>query len=501
KVLNDHPEIFYFTHENSYYWSNGRLEFKYKYPKDQIESMVTVLNQKIASILGSAIKSNMCELEKELALHNYLVLNTAYDYENLKNNTIPELSYEAYGCLIDGIAVCDGYAKAMKLLLNQVGIEALRVIGEGKGESHAWNLVKIDGFWYHLDVTWDDPVPDVPNRVRYTYFNLPDSVMEKDHTWTASDYPQADQSTYLYFQEMAEAVFDNGYFFYRNEADYNKLYKISLKGTGKTKLSEDVPYYLIVDGDWIYYSNYSWGGYLFKIKTDGTERSALNEVHSVELSLVDGWLTYKDHDRGTVDRIFVGSSTVPVTEVILDQTQITLRSGSAGRLFATVVPANATNQNVFWESSNPAVVTVVNGQIEAVGPGNAEITVITENGQRTANCSVVVYPSAQKSEPLNLKLWEPKTVYPAKTWRITFNQEVNQTSLTEENIYVTDEEDYTFPVRFIASGQILEVEPLYAYPMEKTFYLNVTSGVKSITKQALKQGVRLPFTISNRLAS
>ena len=64
-------------------------------------------------------------------------------------------------------------------MLNESGIETKIVLGKGNGEDHAWNLVKLHDIWYHLDCTWDDPVPDVKGRVLYNYFNLNDEKISE----------------------------------------------------------------------------------------------------------------------------------------------------------------------------------------------------------------------------------------------------------------------------------------------------------------------------------
>ncbi|MDF2558398.1 MAG: copper amine oxidase-like protein [Bacillales bacterium] len=150
---------------------------------------------KALTIIGQVIKPNMTDYQKEKALHDYIVLNTKYDYENLLNNSIPDHSYRAYGVLINGVAVCQGYAEAIYLLLNMVGIECQMVYGtadngSGKGPiNHAWNAVKIDGNYYMLDSTWDDPAPDKAGRVQYDYFNVTSSQLAKDHTWEEASAP------------------------------------------------------------------------------------------------------------------------------------------------------------------------------------------------------------------------------------------------------------------------------------------------------------------------
>lgn len=144
------------------------------------DAKVATVYKKAKEIVNNITNSNMSDLEKELALHEYVVKNTIYDYDNYINQTVPEDSYTAYGALIIGKAVCDGYADTMKLLLNIAGIEVQVVVGD-IGEPHSWNMVKIDGEYYHLDATLDDQIPDEGNEVRYTYFNLSDAKMAKDH--------------------------------------------------------------------------------------------------------------------------------------------------------------------------------------------------------------------------------------------------------------------------------------------------------------------------------
>ena len=69
------------------------------------------------------------------------------------------------------------------------------------GEGHAWNLVQLDGQWYHLDVTWNDPLPDRGNEVRYGYFLVSDTHLARDHTWIMADYPSATNEQYAAMNE------------------------------------------------------------------------------------------------------------------------------------------------------------------------------------------------------------------------------------------------------------------------------------------------------------
>jgi transglutaminase/protease-like cytokinesis protein 3 len=147
----------------------------------------------------------MSDYEKELALHDYLVNNCKYDPRVLAGN-IPDSSddtYNAYGALINGTAVCQGYADAMYRLLKAVGIENMMVLGtvsDGvQTVDHAWNIVKIGGQCYQLDSTFDDPsYKDGGSHPTHDYFNVTDDFLSRDHTWDKSKYPVCNSSEYTY---------------------------------------------------------------------------------------------------------------------------------------------------------------------------------------------------------------------------------------------------------------------------------------------------------------
>ncbi|MCI3918666.1 DUF5050 domain-containing protein [Paenibacillus sp. TRM 82003] len=134
-------------------------------------------------VVEETVRPEMTEREKVKALHDYVVLNTAYDYENYLNDAIPSESYTEYGILILGTGVCQGYAVTMQLLLDMIGVENYYLSGTAGGGGHAWNIVVLDGTYYHLDATWNDPVPNRAGYVRYDYFLISDEAMAKDHYW------------------------------------------------------------------------------------------------------------------------------------------------------------------------------------------------------------------------------------------------------------------------------------------------------------------------------
>ncbi|GMK42375.1 hypothetical protein PCCS19_54340 [Paenibacillus sp. CCS19] len=157
-------------------------------------------------INNEILKPDMTEVDKELAIHDYIVLHTAYDYDNYLKDTIPDDSYSAYGVLFKGTAVCQGYAYAAHLMLELAGIDSIIVTGTANGGGHAWNKVNIDGDYYNLDVTWDDPVPDEEGRLVYAYFNVTDEQLAKDHEWEMDSFPYAAATAANYYESKGLVV-------------------------------------------------------------------------------------------------------------------------------------------------------------------------------------------------------------------------------------------------------------------------------------------------------
>jgi len=155
------------------------------------------LYDEVVIILKSIIAPDMSDYEKELAIHDYLVKNCEYGVvEHSK-----DFAFNAYGALVQKKAVCNGYAEAMALLLNCVEIENKIVTGWGDDVLHAWNMVCIDGEWYQVDATWDDPLPDRGNTASHMYFNVTDDIMDNEHTWDIDKFEVCDSTKYNYFEK------------------------------------------------------------------------------------------------------------------------------------------------------------------------------------------------------------------------------------------------------------------------------------------------------------
>lgn len=160
----------------------------------------------IKDILETQISEDMTVYEKELALHDYLVTHCKYS-EDTTQSTDSDI-YRAYGALVNGDAVCNGYAEALQLLFTCAGIPSKFVVGTAADIDHAWNLVEINGKWYHLDATWNDPLPDQGDYAIHSYFNVTDEIMAVNHTWEQKNYPKAVDMQYNFYKQN-HAYFSN----------------------------------------------------------------------------------------------------------------------------------------------------------------------------------------------------------------------------------------------------------------------------------------------------
>lgn len=152
---------------------------------------IAAINEIVDKVIKEKLNNNMPTIEKIKIIHDYIIDNAEYDklkYEN-KNDTTYK-SNTAYGVLIQGYGTCNGYADAMAIFLDKLNIINYKI----SNSEHIWNLVYLDGKWYHLDLTWDDPISDV-NINRDTYFLITTSELEElndgTHKFDKSIYTEA----------------------------------------------------------------------------------------------------------------------------------------------------------------------------------------------------------------------------------------------------------------------------------------------------------------------
>ena len=183
-------------------WDNSAIIKAYRSESTyNLNERQLVLYDKYTKILEEIISPNQSDIEKEIAIHDYLV-------DNINYVDTGDSSYNAYSALINGIAVCSGYTECFKTLLDMLGIENATISGEAGGQQHIWNVVNLDNHWYHVDVTWDDPVGSSSDYIDHSYFNISADDMALDHTWdrkavtplmknVVQNIPTADTKNYL----------------------------------------------------------------------------------------------------------------------------------------------------------------------------------------------------------------------------------------------------------------------------------------------------------------
>ncbi len=139
------------------------VNLEYVIEKSQLGAVKKATEKKIDEALSWVDTDTMSDFEVAQALHDYLVRNCAYDTNGVDTPVTP--SRTAYGALVNGTCVCQGYSLAYKLLLSRAGVPAVFVASDSM--SHSWNMVQIEGSWYHVDVTYDDPVYTSDSGERY----------------------------------------------------------------------------------------------------------------------------------------------------------------------------------------------------------------------------------------------------------------------------------------------------------------------------------------------
>ena len=207
---------------------NYGLTFTYAADAQQ-EAQVTQRVAEVIAVLGLA---QMDDYHKIKTIHDYIVNNTAYKDDGTNQ------CHSAYSALIQGYAVCQGYAGLFQRLCKEVGIETRYITGYA-GEAHAWNIVKLDNQWYNVDVTWDDPIG---GSLRYDYFlkaeiDFSDHIRDQQYDTDAfhAAYPMADFS---YGKASAEGV---------NQENYSYTFK-GTDGSQISSASTGKPLFLIFFG-------------------------------------------------------------------------------------------------------------------------------------------------------------------------------------------------------------------------------------------------------------
>lgn len=199
KLKLDCPEIFYApTFRYSYYEDSTLVKIKpeYLFDKNKIKEHQLAMRARVDKL--ARVVMDKSDWEKEQYIHDFICENVTYD--KLKK----QYSHEILGPLGQGVGVCEGIAKSVKILCDQLSIPCIVVISENNPDKnikyrHAWNVIRINGVWYHLDATFDNTLGK--KEVRYDYFNLDDKSIFKDHEALIYKAPGCNEDSHFYYKE------------------------------------------------------------------------------------------------------------------------------------------------------------------------------------------------------------------------------------------------------------------------------------------------------------
>ena len=179
-VINSHPEIIGIAGTSYYYSPSTNIVTKIvitytsnaREEQQKLDAAINELNSRVDI-------SGMTDEEIVLAYHEYLTSTVAYAYAAYLQGSLGGAhEYDMYGALVNHSSVCQGYAETMFYLLKKAGLSC--AIASSQNINHAWNIVKVNGKWYHVDATWDDPVWDMPGRSNHDYFLVSFDTMNKN---------------------------------------------------------------------------------------------------------------------------------------------------------------------------------------------------------------------------------------------------------------------------------------------------------------------------------
>ena len=185
----------------------GTTEYWAKYG-DALYRCVVVVNQVGETALSKKVVEiadkfrHLSDVDKVMAVHDYLIDHI--EYSN------PHIRSFAYGALIEGKAVCQGYAQSLAMILNNLNVECHTIVAMTKGSNpvlHEWVRVKLDGEWYYIDLTWDD-TPWAEDK-NYKYFLINTDMISRDHEtgYSLAGGPEVDGSKYLYYAYKKQGIF------------------------------------------------------------------------------------------------------------------------------------------------------------------------------------------------------------------------------------------------------------------------------------------------------
>lgn len=429
------------------------------------------IQSEVKRIAGEITTPTMSEFEKVKAVNDYIVLQSDYSYDTI---TTP---HSVYTLLNEGKGVCQAYALLAYRLLQEVGMEVRYVTGWA-GELHAWNLVKVDGEWYHLDTTWNDPIfidsaVDRTDYISYKYFLISDREIGKDHRIDKLNYPSATSDRFIAMRNVVTPIQIGNVLYFPNVADDIKLYKIDFRKTPlvSEKISDIRVQYLFYGNDWLYFSNYSNRGYLYKMKLDGSTTVLLGNQLVTAIKQEQGDIVAYSNDEELYREVLQQKSNPTLVQQFIKQTSdLILMSNQfndqSERLIKLYEQLSSTERLLI-----PVDVL-------------SKFSIIEEKYKKMLSFTL--------NDTIAHK--EARFIVDArKPWLIQLNQPVLNTHENLQHVAILNLFGEPIDVSIEVEEEIITVTPAENYEEKITYTLIIKPGLKNIEGKTLTQGVHQQF--------
>jgi hypothetical protein len=321
QIINKSPELFYVDNKIMNYYNalTGYVAVTYlyyNYTYDEIVEMRQMFEEEVDYII-STLDENMSDLEKALAVHEYFLVHFSYDYTYS--------IYNAYDLLINKTGVCQAYALAYKYVLNKLGIECWIVTSDTV--NHAWNIVKIDGKYYHVDATWNDDYRTLGKASHGNFLKSENAIVELGHV-DINEFYVADDKTYddyFWIYVTNALTYLNGKWYYISNSGNLTSYDFA---TGK---KESVYKPKIHKYSYEIYSNviayngrllYNSDNTIYTVNADGSEETPIYTLSEDETRRIFGIAIYKENLVFTLK--YTGDDEddlqyIPLSQLLIDE--------------------------------------------------------------------------------------------------------------------------------------------------------------------------------------
>lgn len=252
--------------------SKIKIDFVMKYRMSRDEQSWVI--QEIQSILNQIIQPQMSDLQKIIAVHDYIVRNHQYEMNTTGS------PFTVYTFMHEKQGVCMAYALLFEKMMSELQIPCLYVIGDADGESdlgHGWNMVQLNGEWYHIDSTWNDIGSKLKNHeIRYRYFLRSDDFMKQDHYWNSAHYPQCLSEVYKGLSNVYDVTYTAEKLYFPHP---KSAFLVEMESDTRKKhilLKERVQFCTEFENE-IYFSNVDQQWTLFKYNCESGKITQLDE--------------------------------------------------------------------------------------------------------------------------------------------------------------------------------------------------------------------------------